>query len=158
MKFKKLRYLNLLVVIVIMMILSPFVSRSPYLRMTNNIVLILVLLSVVNTVKKQRWAFMIGLMLGIPWVLAAWIHLIHPAAIHPAILAAAPRCRVLCDGSLHPVTLGGDPPSLEALLDEEIKHGVRTSPRKTEIKGRRTGRVCVTFDTQIEIRHQEENT
>jgi len=86
-KLRELRYLNLLVVIVIMMILSPFVSRAPYLRMLNNIVLILVLLSVVYTVKKQKAAFIVGLLLGIPWVLAAWTHLIRPGTITPAIHA-----------------------------------------------------------------------
>jgi len=86
-KLKEIRFINLFVVIVIMMILSPFVSRSPYLRMLNNIVLILVLLSAVYTVKKQKAVFIVGLLLGIPWVLTAWIHLFRPGIITPAILA-----------------------------------------------------------------------
>ena len=65
-KQRELRYLNLLVVIVGMMIIAPFTSRSPALRLVNNIVLTLVLLSVVNTVKRQRVTFVIGLVLGVP--------------------------------------------------------------------------------------------
>ena len=86
-KLKKLRYLNLLVVIVIMMILSPFTARAPYLRMLSNIVFTLVLLSVVYTVKQNKKIFIAGLVLGIPWVLAAWMHLLNPVAVDPAILA-----------------------------------------------------------------------
>jgi len=86
-KFRHLRYLNLLVVIIVMMIVSPFVSRSPYLRMFNNVVLSLVLLAVVYTVKKQRRTFILGLCLGIPWVLLAWVHLFDQRALHPAVLA-----------------------------------------------------------------------
>ncbi len=89
MKFRKLRYMNLLVVIIIMMIISPFVSKSPNLRMLNNVVLTLVLLSVVYTVKKQRRTFILGLCLGIPWVLTAWVHLYNQTVIHPAVLAAS---------------------------------------------------------------------
>ncbi len=70
-----------------MMIISPFTSRSPALRMVNNIVLTLVLLSVVNTVKKQRATFLIGLVLGIPWVLLSWIRLIDSIAVPPEILS-----------------------------------------------------------------------
>ena len=86
-KLRKLRYLNLLVVIVGMMIISPFTSRSPALRIVNNIVLTLVLLSVINTVKRQRAAFLIGLVLGVPWVLLAWLSLIDFITVSPTILA-----------------------------------------------------------------------
>ena len=89
MKFKKLRYLNLLVVIVVMMILMPFTSRSPMLRMANNIVLTYVLLSVIYTVKKNQRAFVAGLILCVPSVAAVWIHLFSPRTLHPAILAAS---------------------------------------------------------------------
>ncbi len=87
MEFRKLRYLNLLIVIIVMMILSPFTARSPYLRMLSNIVFTLVLLSVVYTVKKHKRVFVVGLLLGIPWVLAAWAHLLRPVAVDPVILA-----------------------------------------------------------------------
>ena len=87
MKFRQLRYLNLLVVIIVMMIVSPFVQRSPYLRMVNNVVLSLVLLAVVYTVKKHKWTFILGLCLGIPWVLLAWVHLFDQGALHPAVIA-----------------------------------------------------------------------
>ena len=83
--FRKFRYLNLLVVIIAMMVISPFTARSPILRFANNIVLTLVLLSVVNTVKRQRTTFLIGLILGIPWVLIAWLHLIESITVNPAI-------------------------------------------------------------------------
>lgn len=86
-KLRELRYLNLLVAIVGMMIISPFTSRSPALRIVNNIVLTLVLLSVVNTVKRQRATLLIGLVLGVPWVLLAWLHLIFSITIHPGILS-----------------------------------------------------------------------
>ena len=87
MQFRKLRYLNLLVVIVGMMIIAPFTARSPALRTVNNIVLTLVLLSVVNTVKRQRATFLIGLVLGVPWVLLAWLRLIESLAVPPTILS-----------------------------------------------------------------------
>jgi len=84
-QFRKLRYLNLLVVIIAMMIVSPFTARSLVLRLANNIVLTLVLLSVVNTVKRQRATLLIGLILGIPWVLIAWLRLLESTPIFPAI-------------------------------------------------------------------------
>lgn len=86
-KPKQLRYFNLLVVIIIMMLISPFVNKAPYLRLLNNIVLTMVLLSAVYTVKKQRWTVIVGLFLGIPWVLSAWIHFVNPSILHPALLA-----------------------------------------------------------------------
>ncbi len=86
-KQRELRYLNLLVVIVGMMIIAPFTSRSPALRLVNNIVLTLVLLSVVNTVKRQRATFLVGLVLGVPWVLVAWLRLISPITVSPEILS-----------------------------------------------------------------------
>ncbi len=86
MRLRKLRYLNLLLVIIAMMLLSPFMSRSPALRMANNIVLTLVLLSVVNTVKRQKGIFLIGLVLGVPWVLLSWLHLIDSITVPPEIL------------------------------------------------------------------------
>ena len=88
-RFRKFRYLNLLVVIIAMMVVSPFTARSPILRFANNIVLTLVLLSVVNTVKRQRTTFLIGLILGIPWVLIAWLRLIESIPISPSISSLA---------------------------------------------------------------------
>ena len=38
---------------------------------------------------------------------------------YPAVPAAPLRRRVLCDWSLHAIPFGGDPSSLEALLDED---------------------------------------
>ena len=84
-KLRKLRYLTLLIVIVSMMILSPFVSRSPLLRMINGIVLTLMLLSVVYTVKSEKWTFITGLILGIPWVIESWVRLMYPDALPPAV-------------------------------------------------------------------------
>ena len=86
-KKRELRYLNLLVVIVGMMIIAPFTSRSPALRLVNNIVLTLVLFAVINTVKRQRVTFVIGLVLGVPWVLLAWLRLISPITVSPEILS-----------------------------------------------------------------------
>ena len=73
-----MRYLTLLIVIIVMMVLSPFVNRTPYLRMLNNIVVSLVLLSVVYNVKKHKSVFIVGLCLGIPWVLISWLFLFLP--------------------------------------------------------------------------------
>lgn len=87
MQLRKLRYLNLLVVIIAMMIISPFTARSPVLRMVNNIVLTLVLLSVVNTVKKQRRTALVGLMLGVPWVVLSWLHLIDFITVPPTVIS-----------------------------------------------------------------------
>ncbi len=70
-----------------MMVISPFTARSPALRMVNNIVLTLVLLSVVYTVKKQKAAFLLGLVLGIPWVLLSWLHLIDSVTFPPGTLS-----------------------------------------------------------------------
>ncbi len=89
MKFRKTRYLNLLVVVVVMMFLLPFTSRTPMLRMSGNIILTLVLLSAVYTVKKQRRTFIAGLILCIPSVVTSWMYLISPMAIHPAVHSAA---------------------------------------------------------------------
>lgn len=84
-RFRKFRYLNLLVVIIAMMVVSPFTARSPVLRLANNIVLTLVLISVINTVKRQRATLLIGLILGIPWVLIAWLNLLESIPIPPSI-------------------------------------------------------------------------
>jgi len=86
-QLRKLRYLNLLVAIIAMMIISPFTARSPALRMVNNIVLILVLISVFNTVRRQRVIFLIGLVLGVPWVVLSWLHLIDFITVPPTVLS-----------------------------------------------------------------------
>jgi len=87
-RLRKLRYLNLLAVIIAMMIISPFTARSPVLRVVNNVVLTLVMLSVVNTVRSHRAISPVGLMLGVPWVLLFWLHLIDSITIPPAILSS----------------------------------------------------------------------
>jgi hypothetical protein len=69
-----------------MMMLSPLVSRSPFLRLANNMVLTWVLLSVVYTVKDQKKYFVVGLVLGIPWVLSAWIYMVSSTLINPSVL------------------------------------------------------------------------
>jgi len=85
--FRNLRYLNLLIVIIVMMMISPLVSKSPVLRLVNNLVFTWVLLSVVYTVRDQKKFFIVGLVLGIPWVLSAWLYMFSPALIHPSVFA-----------------------------------------------------------------------
>jgi hypothetical protein len=82
---RKLRYLYLLTVIIALMVLSPLIYHSYWLRIVNNLVLTLVLLAAIYTVKENRRVFITGLILCIPSLIASWIHFIPGIELHPVL-------------------------------------------------------------------------